>query len=70
LKKAVSESTLDKLMLKEALEERTRIREMLVAEGWWVNIKRLYRIWEGAELSAARSRGHLATSIRGQPCWG
>ena len=50
-----------------------RIREMLVAEGWRVNVKRVYHIWrrEGlqvpalvARLSAAGPRGDLAASVR------
>jgi hypothetical protein len=35
-----------------------RIREMLVAEGWRVNLKRVYLIWRRRSVALARNREH------------
>jgi putative transposase len=45
-----------------------RIREMLVAEGWRVNVKRVYRIWrrEGLKVPMKQPKRAVSGSTMGR----
>ena len=47
-----------------------RIREMLVAEGWRVNVKRVYRIWrrEGLKIPMKQPKRAVSGSTMGRAC--